>query len=200
MLSPLEGQSSSRLLSTRNTGIKITAPVAWHIAYALRMAPSSSELSELSPRTTNDVYLSSMLQSRNTVLSPRDLWGNVKIPMIEKLQGYSDKLGSVWIDVPSTVPPVYSSLTGVTVAGLTRGQQASFVVGFRYFILEVTDHSLERPMYTGNSCIWFGKLSRLSVNNITNQITCTMKEQNSCASQNIMISTRCDLAELYFAL
>lgn len=101
LLSPLGGQSSSRLLYLRDTEINFTATVAWHNIYAPIFVPDGSSLSDLNPSVTSNVYVASMLQSREIVLSREDFWGNVKIPLMGELKGFDSnkETDGNWVEV-----------------------------------------------------------------------------------------------------
>ena len=203
LLSPLGGQSSSRLLYLRDTEIHSTAAVAWHNVYAARFAPDGSSLSDLNPSVTNNVYVASMLQSRESVLSPQDFWGNVKIPYMEELLelDLSEETDGNWQEVNQWQQIVYSSLTGIPVAGLKSGQRSSFLVGSRYFKLQPIDQTQSGgdEKSTGGEagmCDWFGALPDLS----DASAPCVSKRRNSCAPKNIMMSLQCGTTEMDFAI
>ena len=160
-------------------------------------------LSDLNPSVTSNVYVASMLQSRKIVLSPQDLWGNVKIPFMEELKGFNlnEETDGNWLNVDQSQQVVYSSLTGITVAGLKSGQRSSFLVGSRYFKLqpiEQAQNGFNEKSTQGEAgmCNWFGALPDLSNANAP----CTSKRRNSCAPENIMMSLQCGTSEMDFAI
>ena len=195
MLSPLGGQSASRLLSITEVERYGTGSVAWHNAYVDRYDTGGNLVDPSRPNITSNVYVACMLQSRQSVLSPRDLWGNVKIPFLPVHGNTSDAVGR-WTQIDDSRPVTYSSLTGITVAGLRPEQQSSFSVGSRYLRLEAFA-SNQTGAGEAAACKWFGKLPDFFSDP---ERACTAVKQKECAPQKILMSTQCDTTDLYFAI
>jgi hypothetical protein len=71
-------------------------------------------------------------------VTQRDIWRNVRIPMLLSLAGYTT--GSAdWVNVPPLAIPHYSSLIGIPVRGLQVGTagNATFMVQTNYQALQV---------------------------------------------------------------
>ena len=104
-LSPFGGQASLRLLTISEYGAENTTEVRYFdtgpsagIWLASGFSGTGSQL-----ETIENSLLSAAILSPDAIkLSPRDTWGNVKIPRIEALnESAADSLG--WIDIPSSV-------------------------------------------------------------------------------------------------
>lgn len=69
-----------------------------------------------------------------------DIWGNPRIPYLEKLPGYSVEKPFEWVDVPTDEIPIYASLVGIPVRGLPAHVtgNATFEVGAVYVTVNVS--------------------------------------------------------------
>ncbi|KAM3154452.1 hypothetical protein ABEW05_005091 [Botrytis cinerea] len=83
----------------------------------------------------NAIFMSSVMGPPTTKSSPSDIWGNVKIPYIERYENGSTPDSKGWFSVNST-NSIYSSLVGVPISGLdssfadsTTGRQCSLPNG-----------------------------------------------------------------------
>ncbi|KAG9233550.1 hypothetical protein BJ875DRAFT_543673 [Amylocarpus encephaloides] len=68
------------------------------------------------------LFGSSLLSTADAKNSTMDLWGNVKIPYLANIRdagAQMDKDG--WVQVPTNVTPIYSSIFGLPIAGLLNG-------------------------------------------------------------------------------
>jgi len=80
------------------------------------------------------LYASTLLESNQSLLEPRDTYGNVRIPRLEHLSGYADDQG--WIDVSDISSPVqYASLVGVPVKADLRAGNANYSIEASYLNL-----------------------------------------------------------------
>lgn len=131
LLSPLGSQAALRVMTF--DPLQSTHPVSVHY-----MSPDSSyarwqtaDIGSLLSATTG-IYEAAILSPANTKHSPRDLWNNVKIPMIESI---SNDASTGWIDVPSDGVS-YSSLIGLPVYGLSTDASTSFTIQVSYWYLD----------------------------------------------------------------
>ncbi|KAL6363097.1 hypothetical protein LRP88_02501 [Fusarium phalaenopsidis] len=123
-LSPLGSQAALRAISTsqafRNSTGNLTVLETFgrfeyiatgsYLSHARRMLVPPAIASMLSAR---------LLQSRN-----QDIWGNIRVPMIERLTDNTSDTS--WIDVSNVTELEYSSLVGVPVAGLPNQGNHTF--------------------------------------------------------------------------
>lgn len=72
-----------------------------------------------------------------------DVWGNVRVPYLEKLPGYNAEVPYAWVDVPTNETIVFESLIGVPVRGIPDDivGNASFTVSAAYTTLKVSQVS-----------------------------------------------------------
>lgn len=84
-LSPLGGQGSLRVISTEPSGILIHANITYlgFVSPFTNEGVGSASAGPLVP--INAAFTSSMASSRAAKLAPQDLFGNVKVPMLESL-------------------------------------------------------------------------------------------------------------------
>jgi hypothetical protein len=75
-------------------------------------------------------------------MTRRDLWRNVRIPLLQSLPHYSEMTHD-WLSVPAEGIPEYSSLIGVPIRGLPSAHEGNitFNIQTNYQALEVK-HSL----------------------------------------------------------
>ncbi|KAK8122250.1 hypothetical protein PG984_010920 [Apiospora sp. TS-2023a] len=124
-LSPLGGQAVLRLVHHFNETSTEIIP----LRYA-DMGPGGSLLvrnyylylfeTEV-PLAVDYTFGSALLQNREVKEGPRDNWGNVKIPRIERLdESSADDEG--WLDVPdhNRTAETYSALMGIPIVGIPR--------------------------------------------------------------------------------
>jgi hypothetical protein len=71
-------------------------------------------------------------------LTKRDLWRNVRIPLLHMLPEYREETRN-WVEVPSNMIPEYSSMIGVPVRGFpsTKAANTSFMIQTNYQTLKV---------------------------------------------------------------
>ncbi|KAK8074933.1 hypothetical protein PG997_009596 [Apiospora hydei] len=122
-LSPLGGQAVLRLVHHFNETSTETVPIRY-----LDLGPGGSLLVQYYylnifdgevPVPIDYTFGSALLQNQKVRAGPRDNWGNVKIPRIERLDKSSaDDEG--WLDVPyrNQTSETYSSLMGIPIVGV----------------------------------------------------------------------------------
>lgn len=130
-LSPLGGQSSLRLLDTTQHPLISSAKLRY---------PSYNQTTESYFSTLYDarfaidaLYAATLLAPESTRLSSMDTWGNVKIPIYEKLANRPAS-GNPWL--PVTGNATYSSLLGVPLVERPDSDSVNFTVESTYFNLE----------------------------------------------------------------
>ncbi|TEY39404.1 hypothetical protein BOTCAL_0459g00020 [Botryotinia calthae] len=115
-LSPIGGQASFRQL-TISKKILLDSTQSYYMISTgnmpfLQFLPIISWFS-----IVNAIFMSSVMGPPTTKSSPADIWGNVKIPYIERYENGSTPDSKGWFSVNST-NSIYSSLVGVPISGL----------------------------------------------------------------------------------
>ncbi|TGO84120.1 hypothetical protein BPOR_0547g00090 [Botrytis porri] len=115
-LSPIGGQASSRQMIISNK-ILLDPTQAYYIISTgsmpfLQFLPIVSWFS-----IVNAMFMSSVMGPPTTKSGPADIWGNVKIPYIERYENGSTPDSIGWFSVNST-NSIYSSLVRVPISGL----------------------------------------------------------------------------------
>jgi hypothetical protein len=118
-LSPLGGQASLRIMTVGPKAVTNYAKFDFLSAensYADWRSGSGADSFEV---TAAGLYLASLTGPQRVKDSPRDLWDNVKIPMLEDIPGWAEDSGhvDVWHRVPAQNIS-YASLVGIPVSGL----------------------------------------------------------------------------------
>ncbi|KAF2822707.1 hypothetical protein CC86DRAFT_243349, partial [Ophiobolus disseminans] len=118
-LSPIGGQASIRQMTVDTT--IVTTPASFRIA-----VPDANPFSRVDPDShvvfvyLNKLFTSAMVSSTKTRASPLDMWGNVKIPMLEYYEKslQPDDRGWYTTNITDNDSAVYSSLIGIPMDGL----------------------------------------------------------------------------------
>ena len=119
-LSPLGGQSSLRILDTTESGMDILQQLYYFDTNNtdVSMLIGASSLNYFGP-AINVLYTANLLAPKKVKSSPRNLWSNVRIPMMDELsRDTSEADDNLWISVDSTDNLTYASLIGIMIAGL----------------------------------------------------------------------------------
>lgn len=132
-LSPLGGQASLRLLGEGTHPIRSQQDLRYLSSDSESLFSSGSG-SESSVSAIDGLYSAALLSPPNPQAAGMDLWGNVKIPVLETLQsGNSESEG--WLTVNSS-NATYSSLLGLPIDGLATSGQSTFTVETHYMTLD----------------------------------------------------------------
>jgi hypothetical protein len=137
-LSPIGGQASLRVLSFEPYSITNSATLQYmdmNSSYENYMAADTGSL--LSP--VDALFLSAMAAPPTTKASSSDTWGNLKIPMLETIPGYSEERAQTWLSIDarntnSTL--IYSSLLGVPIANIPSRGNTTFNLETSYWVLD----------------------------------------------------------------
>jgi hypothetical protein len=103
-------------------------------SYSAYMAADTG--SEISP--VDALFLSALAAPLTIKNSSTDNWGNLKIPMLEAIPGYSDTQPYEWFDIGSnqTVDPTtYTALLGLPIANIPNSGNGTFNLETSYWIL-----------------------------------------------------------------
>ena len=112
-LSPIGGQATLRAAGTQ----LVTQHTAHELSYLEFNSPFSLYASDWASmgRIVDSLFTSSMASSPESKHANVDLWGNVRVPMLEQMRGYSPENESQWLDVTSVdqAVPAFTSLLGL---------------------------------------------------------------------------------------
>lgn len=164
-LSPLGGQSSLRILDTKRVDVRGSQ----FIPYFDTNATSESNFMGASALGSANngmtaIYQASLLAPEKIQSSSNDIWGNVKIPVLEYLPGY-DAAEKSWVSANHSQKISYSSLTGLMIAGLATDRTTEFAAQSNFFKLDCQNgHFFDiRGAFRGNASLgglveWLGTL------------------------------------------
>ncbi|KAI0469218.1 hypothetical protein F4859DRAFT_137687 [Xylaria cf. heliscus] len=131
-LSPLGGQASLRIITP---GV-LSTTVAQNFTYVAYVSPftnggpGSTTSGFLGP--INAAFMGALFSSAATKASYQDLYGNIKIPIYEKLTSSDPANTSTWKPVLSGEDTTWSSLTGLPVYGLAKSTISRFNLNTAY--------------------------------------------------------------------
>ncbi|PVH99918.1 hypothetical protein DM02DRAFT_710166 [Periconia macrospinosa] len=117
-LSPIGGQASLRQMSLENQ----TVPIADSLTY-MTHSGSTAQFGYSNRgiywAIVNALFSATLLAPVTTKLSPRDTWGNLRVPMLEHFESSSSSNEGGWfsIDYTGTEDVHYSSLVGIPISG-----------------------------------------------------------------------------------
>ncbi|KAK5174426.1 uncharacterized protein LTR77_001506 [Saxophila tyrrhenica] len=137
--SPVASQASLRVMSLGSANVTHFAPVTY------MSANSSYEFWEAdvskARAVASAIFSASMLAPMSVKRAPVDTWGNVKIPMVERLPDAPVSVTDTrWRDVP-TGNTSYAALVGLPMT-LPSGDQSAFTIETAYWYLDCA--SLEK--------------------------------------------------------
>ncbi|RFU28900.1 hypothetical protein B7463_g7423, partial [Scytalidium lignicola] len=143
-LSPIGGQASLRVVYITNATSIIpkelrymdTGPLGHMFTDQGVIASSELEANASGlPLSMSATYFAGLMQGVDTKISPRDAWGNPKIPNIQLLDT-SLANSSGWIEFPNTTTvESWNSLLGLPIAGLPNDGVTEFTVETSYIVL-----------------------------------------------------------------
>jgi hypothetical protein len=168
-MSPLGGQASLRLLVHTNlTSSNLldlryldTGPLGNMYAYTSIVESNDIETNATGlPGTMSALYEAALLQDAATKQGPLDIWGNVKIPRMDKLNA-STADADGWMKVPdqTTVTSFYS-LLGLPIVNLPREGVSEFTVESVHVIASVPTRQTSESFTSEDS---IGLLTRTGI-------------------------------------
>ena len=135
-LSPLGSQSTLRVLSIGPQSVTDTSSI-----FSLDTSTLSGKSVLATPNLNvfmssfSAIYSASLISPMSIQQGSMDDWGNVKIPLLELLNG---TMGEEWLQIPEMQSTPYSSLLGNPIAGIPAIGNATFETVSSYFYLECT--------------------------------------------------------------
>lgn len=136
-LSPFGSQACTRVLgfSYQNTTsvVQPTYQDFSNMTSYEQFAVADSISTVLAP--VNALFVSGLLTPLSTRTSSMDAWGNVKIPMIESLENFTQQDSDGWYPVNQSTAE-YSSLLGIPVTSLSTTSNSTFHLETSYTVLD----------------------------------------------------------------
>jgi hypothetical protein len=135
-LSPIGSQSTLRVLSIGSQSVTGTSSI-----FSLDTSPLAGKSVLATPNLSvfmssfSAIYSASLISPVSIQQGPVDDWGNVKIPLLELLNG---SMVEDWIQTPAMQTTPYSSLLGNPIAGIPVVGNSTFETFSSYFFLECT--------------------------------------------------------------
>ncbi len=179
-LSPIGGQASFRQMSFGNHITVQPSPFNYFVSVG------SMDLYGDSDRTVyysivNSLYLASIVAPKSVKSSPRDTWGNVKIPLIEHYEQASTSDDQGWFtmhdEVQSNESTTYSSLVGIPISGLNASGFINYDMNLETMYLRlncpvynvsdwVIPHDAKNATGMGASFWWYDNTTMRGLDNI----------------------------------
>ncbi|KAI9715449.1 MAG: hypothetical protein M1812_005925 [Candelaria pacifica] len=130
-LSPLGGQASLRVLMVSDRSSPFTEVLS-HLSTNQTSVLADQNNADSYRFAVDSLYSASLLPSGSNGSSNMDMWGNVKVPMLESL-------GSIGVSSDSWLPvdesnTTYSSLVGIPITDLPRRGRATISIESSYFV------------------------------------------------------------------
>jgi hypothetical protein len=167
-LSPLGGQASLRLMyktnitATYDQGLRYMDTGTLGNIFANEAFINSNDIApdgQGMPLTIPALYQAAVVQSLEYKLSPRDIWGNVKIPRLDRLdQSLADADGWINFTTPSSSVESFSSLLGLPILNVPQTGVVEFTVESVYIALDAPDKVTFGPKqyYSDNIYVFVG--------------------------------------------
>ncbi|KAI0103703.1 hypothetical protein GGR51DRAFT_250118 [Nemania sp. FL0031] len=137
-LSPLGGQATLRVIGYDDFHTIMPLDISY-VDYTQSTFPFGLEAGDLGPLAIApaSAFVSSLSCPLSFQTAKSDLWGNVKVPVLEALPDYSSARAGDWVDVPTDPTGIwYASFIGVPIANIPRAGQAQFQAEVAYWELE----------------------------------------------------------------
>ncbi|KAJ4992952.1 hypothetical protein SVAN01_01656 [Stagonosporopsis vannaccii] len=139
ILSPVGGQSSLRLLSTKPLLVPVNDTVKYFPieGYSKETHITSLTNAEVAWPLFAPLYMTALLTSRQYLDLPMDQFSNIKIPDVFQLGSYSASApNDTWFNVPESPSPEYTSIIGIPIAGLPETGNTSFSLASHYWSVD----------------------------------------------------------------
>ncbi|ETS86252.1 hypothetical protein PFICI_00080 [Pestalotiopsis fici W106-1] len=135
-LSPLGGQSALRLIQVIPHYISTNSTIRYlPIAASHNSLLKSYDLS-LEFRPSYDPIFMACLITSHQYKSSQDLFGNVKVPSVDRLEGGLSMAPNEWMKLDHSQDIPYSSLLGIPVVGIPSSGNLSFDIVSRYMAID----------------------------------------------------------------
>ncbi|TPX26827.1 hypothetical protein DIZ76_012290 [Coccidioides immitis] len=143
-LSPLGGQSSLRIVGTAARPEISKANITVLNTEKLSFFEIGGDILAGIP-TLNGLYLTALMAPHDSKVSPADLWGNVKVPLMSSFGSSIKANSSGWYDI-NQHEVLYSSLIGVPTIGLSQIGNSTFNMETSYFDIDCHNLTQAEPV------------------------------------------------------
>lgn len=149
-LSPIGGQAGLRFISTGPSYTNRTNNFSY-VSFVSGFSNGGVTSASAEPLVAiNGLFTSTLASSASSKSSPQDLYGNIKVPLLESLPPTTgdDLVG--WRTVPDTSDVVWSSLVGIPVDGLVSEGSSFFSLNTGYMVVDckVSGHDFNGSLLT----------------------------------------------------
>jgi hypothetical protein len=134
-LSPLGGQSSLHLVAAAIQYRPSTVNITYFDTRSESVFSQSANSIDVYLPTTNAVFQASIMEPSSTKSSQRDLWNNVKIPVLSSVTPPYALISPNWTTIASGQNLSYASLLGIPLSGLPREGRTNINLETSYFVL-----------------------------------------------------------------
>ncbi|KAL2686927.1 hypothetical protein Neosp_004472 [[Neocosmospora] mangrovei] len=133
-LSPLGSQAALRAISADHVFRNETDNLTVMESFAPFRYYSGGSTGGVATRRLVPSFIASMLSARLLQDRNQDIWGNIRVPLIERL---TDRASDTdWIDLSGPQEVIYSSLIGIPVASLPSKGNHTFTISASYVNVE----------------------------------------------------------------
>ena len=134
-LSPIGGQSSLHLVTAGTRHEFSTVNVTYFDTRSVSVFAQDDGIIDIYLPTINAIFQASMMEPLSATSSQRDLWGNVKIPLLSSIASPYALMSPNWTNIASGQNLSYSSLLGIPLSGTPRNGRTNMTVETSYFTL-----------------------------------------------------------------
>jgi hypothetical protein len=206
-LSPLGGQGALRMLTVRSHISDTIATTLWYLSSSVESPFSSGSATERAVNKMNALYVSNMFVPENARNASQDIFGNVKIPMIEELSLPAGEGG--WLPVENNTA-VYSSLLGIPIAGIPTTGFVNFTMDSSYMRLNCVDlEEISRETYNstyrqdyggllGDDLLYTNFVFKTAAKDQERDVDASLRNKTSLPARSlIFISSTSDIYETF---
>jgi hypothetical protein len=126
-LSPIGGQAFIRIMTIGSKDTQIHETLWYMVNNGYLIAYFAQSLQAYGQSRAGAVFVAAMMASPATKSSPLDLWGNVKIPRIERYEGMAQMDGEGWYDIDDGDIDTYSSFIGIPIMGINDSKFVDYI-------------------------------------------------------------------------
>ncbi|KAK4498874.1 hypothetical protein PRZ48_009384 [Zasmidium cellare] len=141
ILSPIGGQSALRIVNIEPFTTTNLSTVQYLDTRTSKSAFSSSDTTTQNLGSINAAFNAALLGASSSRYGTQDVFGNLRIPMLETVADPTTGNGEGWYDTTSTKNVTYAALLGIPFAGIAQGANSSFNIETSYFSLDCTSSS-----------------------------------------------------------
>jgi hypothetical protein len=141
VLSPLGGQASLRVVHTGPVLSNTTLTVSYLeslLPYWMAGGASGPDGETYGP-TVNAIFIGALIAPKDSKAASQDMYGNLKIPLLEDLQTHSDQTGDDgWYSTKTNPSRIYSSMIGLPARGVPEVGRMDLAIESSYLYPKCT--------------------------------------------------------------